>query len=75
MESIQSLRDSSRWYYVVAEINGEVCGSLLITTEWSDWRNLEVAWIQSLYVVPEHRGKGIFKLMFAYIEGPREDGI
>ncbi len=41
---------------------------MLVTLEWSDWRNKHVGWIQSLYVVPEHRSKGIFRSMFATLE-------
>ncbi len=40
---------------------------MLITYEWSDWRNNYVYWLQSVYVLPEKRGKGIFKQMYEYI--------
>ena len=60
--------DSSRGRYIVAEFNGELCATLMVTIEWSDWRNLEIAWIQSLYVVEQERGNGIFKQMFTYLE-------
>lgn len=53
--------------YFVAEINNEIVASLLITYEWSDWRNARIWWIQSVYVVPEHRRKGIFRLMYSHI--------
>ena len=51
--------------YLVAESEGEqVVGCLLITYEWSDWRNAQVWWIQSVYVHPEHRRRGVFKLLY-----------
>ncbi len=54
-------------YYIVEE-DEKVIASLLITYEWSDWRNNEVIWIQSVYVLPEYRGKGVFKLMYSEIK-------
>ena len=46
--------------YHVCEVDSEVVGSLLLTTEWSDWRNGAVWWIHSLYFKPEYRGQGLF---------------
>jgi len=57
-------QESSRGtYWVVAE-KGEVLGVLLAIPEWSDWRNGTVLWIHSLYVVPEARGRGVFKKLY-----------
>ncbi len=61
------LDDSNKGKYYVAENKGVVIGSLMITKEWSDWRNGWVFWIQSVYVIPEMRGKHIFKKMYDYI--------
>jgi len=61
------LGDPSKGRYFVAEDAGQVVASLLITYEWSDWRNGNVWWLQSLYVVPEWRRKGVFKEMFRVI--------
>ncbi len=52
--------DSDYGFYVVAEQNGEVVGCLLITYEWSDWRSALFWWIQSLYVRPVFRRRGVF---------------
>src|SRR5437870_3135497 len=52
--------NTSRGRYYVAERDGHVIGSLLITYEWSDWRNGAVWWIQSVYVVPEARRQGVY---------------
>jgi len=50
-------------FYLVAERDGEVVGSLMITTEWSDWRNADFWWIQSVYVRPEARRTGVYRAM------------
>lgn len=60
--------DSSRGNYYVAENNGRVVGSLLTTFEWSDWRNGTVLWIQSVYIRPEFRRKGVYRKMYGYIQ-------
>ena len=64
--------DQSRGQYYVAETNGEVIASLLITFEWSDWRNCNVWWFQSVYVVPEFRRHGVFRKMYTYIRNLAE---
>ena len=60
-------RDQSRGQYYVAETDGKVIASLLITNEWSDWRTCNVWWFQSVYVVPEFRRKGVFRKMYSHI--------
>jgi len=60
--------DPGKGFYVVA-FYGEIrCGCLMITPEWSDWRNAWVWWIQSVYVLPEFRKNGIFSTMYSYIK-------
>lgn len=54
-------------FYVVAENGGEVAGSLMITFEWSDWRNGVFWWIQSVYVKPEYRKGGVFRKLYEYV--------
>ena len=49
-----------RGFYMVAEADGVVAGCLLVTYEWSDWRNKMFWWIQSVYVKPEYRGRGLY---------------
>lgn len=56
--------DSSRGFYLVGELGGKVVGSLLVTYEWSDWRNCDMWYIQSLFVEKEFRGQGVFKAMY-----------
>lgn len=60
--------DNKRGFYIVAESENQKCGCLMITPEWSDWRNAWVWWIQSVFVLPGHRKKGIFSSMYAYIK-------
>lgn len=55
--------------YHVCEVNSEVVGSLLLTNEWSDWRNGTVWWLHSLYFKPEVRGQGLFSKMYKYVQG------
>lgn len=60
--------DHSHGVYYTAEDKGKVVASLLITFEWSDWRNCNVWWFQSVYVVPEYRRQGIFRKMYTFIK-------
>lgn len=56
--------DNRRGFYLVARSDGKAVGSLMITYEWSDWRNGNLWWIQSVYVVPSARKQGIFRLLY-----------
>lgn len=60
--------DAQRGHYFVAELDGSVVASLLITHEWSDWRNGDVWWIQSVYVTPKARGKGVYAGLYEHIK-------
>jgi GNAT superfamily N-acetyltransferase len=55
-------------FYVVAERADEIIGALLITKEWSDWRNGDLWWIQSVYVQPEWRGRGIYRRLYRFVQ-------
>ena len=61
------MADASKGNYYVAEVNGQVVGSLMTTFEWSDWRNGTVLWIQSVYVQPEYRKRSVFSALYKYI--------
>lgn len=68
--------DSSRGRYFVADRDGRVIASTLVTHEWSDWRNGVVWWIHSVYVVPEQRGSGVFSKLYRHLqETARESGV
>lgn len=60
--------DHRKGFYLVAECDGKLAGCLLITYEWSDWRNGDWWWFQSVYVVPEARRHGIFRALYAEVE-------
>jgi GNAT superfamily N-acetyltransferase len=49
--------------YWVADLDGRVAACLLVTREWSDWRNGTVLWVQSVYVIPESRGRGLYRAL------------
>jgi len=61
-------QDSHKGKYLVAENDGKVIASLLLTYEWSDWRNSVVLWIQSVFVIPGMRGKGVFKSLYTFVK-------
>jgi len=61
------LSDESKGTYFIAEADGQVAGQLLITREWSDWRNGHFWWIQSVYVVEQFRGAGVFRALFEQV--------
>jgi len=64
-----ALSDPAKGIYFVGETEGAVVGQLMITYEWSDWRNGNFWWIQSVYVKPEFRGRGVFRALFKHLEG------
>ncbi len=60
--------DPTRGFYLIAERNGHPAGQMMITYEWSDWRNADFWWIQSVYTLPEVRGRGVFSALYAHVE-------
>lgn len=66
VEAVMS--DSSRGFYIIAEVEGNKAGCLMVTPEWSDWRNRWVWWLQSVYVLPHFRQSGIFGTMYDYVK-------
>ena len=64
----QGLRQPEKCRYFVAESGNQVVGQAMVTYEWSDWRNGDLWWIQSVYVHPDHRRQGIFKKLYQHIE-------
>lgn len=59
--------ESRRGFYLIAEHEGKPAGCLLVTYEWSDWRNGDFWWIQSVYVSPESRRSGVFRALHAAV--------
>jgi ribosomal protein S18 acetylase RimI-like enzyme len=63
-----AINDSNKATYVIAYLSGNPIASLMITKEWSDWTNKWYWWIQSVYVIPQYRGKGVYKAMYNKIK-------
>ena len=76
-QGVQSLFDfPDRGFYIVAEAEGKVVAGLMITYEWSDWRNANFWWIQSVYVHADWRRKGIYRALHDHVHAiaaPRDD--
>jgi len=64
--------DPRKGAYWVAERQGQLVGGLLTTFEWSDWRNGTILWIQSVYVVPEERGRGVYRALYEHLRAKVE---
>ena len=60
--------DEKKGFYVVAEDSGAIVGGLMVTYEWSDWRNAWFWWIQSVYIRPEARGQSLYTRMYEFIK-------
>lgn len=60
--------DSARGFYLIAERAGARVGCLLVTREWSDWRNGDWWWIQSVYVIETARRSGVFRALHAEVD-------
>jgi ribosomal protein S18 acetylase RimI-like enzyme len=64
----QMLADENKGRYWLAEENGEPIGQIMVTYEWSDWRNGMLWWIQSVYIDAGFRRKGIFSMLYRHVE-------
>jgi GNAT superfamily N-acetyltransferase len=74
------LGEPQRGFYLIAECDGRVAGCLMITFEWSDWRNGDWWWLQSVYIAPLFRRRGVFRALYAEVErlaaaAPRVIGV
>jgi GNAT superfamily N-acetyltransferase len=71
------LKDRAKGLYFLAEVNGEVVGQVMITYEWSDWRNGILWWLQSVYVKQAFRRLGIFSRLFEHVKSAatKNDGV
>lgn len=71
-----AINDEQKGIYLVARANDTPIGSLMLTREWSDWNNQWYWWIQSVYVMPEYRKKGVYKALYATLKDmARENGV
>lgn len=55
-------------FYILAEVDNEIVASLMITTEWSDWRDGLFWWVQSVFVVPLQRRKGLYSKLYNHVK-------
>lgn len=71
------LGDAAKGRYWVAELDGRLVGQIMVTYEWSDWRNGMLWWIQSVYVHPDYRGQGVFSSLYRHVESlaRRDKGV
>lgn len=67
------LTDPAKGFYLIAEYQGEIVGTLMITTEWSDWRNAQFWWIQSVYILPDARRQGIYSALHRQVQALAEE--
>jgi len=61
------LAGADHGFYLVARAATKTVGALLITYEWSDWRNGRLWWIQSVYVLPQRRSQGVFRALYQHV--------
>jgi GNAT superfamily N-acetyltransferase len=62
-----ALLDPHKARYFVAEAGGQILGQLMHTREWSDWRNGDIWWLQSVYVVASARRQGVFRALVEHV--------
>jgi ribosomal protein S18 acetylase RimI-like enzyme len=67
------LENQARGFYLVAEDQGEIAGSLMVTFEWSDWRNANFWWVQSVYILPQYRRQGVYSQLYNEIRRLADD--
>jgi GNAT superfamily N-acetyltransferase len=61
------LSDPHHGRYFLATTGDQVIGQMMHTREWSDWRNGEIWWLQSVYVLPEFRNRGVFRALYQHL--------
>ncbi len=62
------LEDPGKGRYWLAQVDDQAVGQIMITYEWSDWRNGMLWWIQSVYIHPDYRRKGVFSSLYRHVE-------
>ena len=69
MAGVQAaLSDPDKAFYLLASVDGDPAGQLMVTYEWSDWRNGWIWWVQSVYVKPEYRRQGVYRRLYRRLE-------
>jgi ribosomal protein S18 acetylase RimI-like enzyme len=62
------LTDPGKGQYWLAEVDGIIVGQLMVTYEWSDWRNGQLWWLQSVYIHEDFRRQGVFSDLYRHVE-------
>ena len=62
------LEDAGKGIYWIADVDGTRAGQLMITWEWSDWRNCMMWWIQSVFIVSDFRRRGVYSALYQHIQ-------
>jgi GNAT superfamily N-acetyltransferase len=62
------LSDRAKGFYLLAELDKNIVGSLMITPEWSDWRGCWIWWIQSVFTLPIYRKHGVYKALYDFVK-------
>ena len=66
---VRTMIDNPQWgFYLVVELDNGIQAALMVTTEWSDWRNGMFWWIQSVYVRPQYRRQGLYRELYARVK-------
>lgn len=60
-------QDRTKGQYFIAEVDGQPAGQIMNTYEWSDWRNGQIWWVQSVYVWAEFRQRGVFRALYEHL--------
>jgi len=69
LNGVQRLMQKPEYgFYLIAETSTTVAGTLMVTTEWSDWRDGLFWWIQSVYVAPSFRRQGVYRRLYDYVK-------
>ncbi len=68
------LEDEDKGRYLIAEVDGLAVGSLLLTKEWSDWRNGWFWWIQSVWIEKQHRRRGLYRALHGEVRRQAREG-
>ena len=65
--------DEEKGFYVVSVLGDAIVGGLMVTYEWSDWRNAWFWWIQSVFIKPEARGQKLYRQMYEFVKRRASD--
>ncbi len=67
------LADASLGRYWIGEIDKQYAGQIMVTLEWSDWRNGHFWWIQSVYIAKQFRRQGVFTALYEKVQSEAKD--